>query len=128
MAKQLPAVGTRFALETGKLLEVVSATEALWLTAPPASEVRKQLKVAQLEALYESVYLRLFASWENALEGLVVYYMAGYRSATYLPSYPTGSRAATLAAARTALYGHNDFLLWHNPAKVIRRVQGVLTA
>ena len=126
MPKCLPAVGASFARETRRSLDVVTATEILWQTAPPASAVRKQLKVAQLEALYESVYLRLFASWENALERLVVYYLAGYRSKSYAPERVARGHSTTLKDARRALYGGSDFLLWHNPDKVIDRVRGVL--
>ncbi len=126
MAKSLPRIEDAFRRETERSLQVAAATETLWLTAPPASEIRKQLKVPQLEALYESVYLRMFAAWENALEDLVVHFLAGYRSPSYIPHRVSSSQGRTLKACRQQLYGGKGYLLWHNPAKVTQRVQGVL--
>jgi hypothetical protein len=128
MAKALPAVQARFAEETLKSLHVIGATEALWLTAPPTSEVRKQLKVGQLEALYESGYLRIYAAWENVLESLVVYYLAGYCSANYRPVYVARQPGPTLGEARAALYAGKSYLLWHDPRTVANRVRAQLTA
>lgn len=126
MAKSLPDITDRFVKATSQSLEVAAATEALWLTAPPASEIRQKLKVPQLEALYESVYLRMFSAWENALEELVVYFMAGYESQSYKPVAASGKLFPTVKSARAALYGSRDFLLWHNPRQVAERVENVL--
>lgn len=123
MASRLPNVAKRFADETQRSLDVVSATEALWLTAPPTSLVRQQLKVPQLEALYEAGYLRVFTSWENALEDLTLYYLAGYTTPNYTPTFVQGkARSRTLGDARTVLFGNKRYLLWHNPQRVIERV------
>lgn len=119
MARQLPDIPGRFVKNTQASLEVVSATEVLWTTAPPASAVRKQLKVGQLEALYESVFLRIFAAWETVVEDLVVYYMAGYESPGYSPVLSGTSPGTTLRAARSALYGSRDYLLWHSSRKIV---------
>jgi len=127
MARSLPDITDRFAKATSQSLGVAAATEALWLTAPPTSAIRQQLKVPQLEALYESVYLRIFSAWENALEELVVYFMAGYESQSYKPIAANGKLFPTLKSARAALYGSRDFLLWHNPKQVAERVESVLT-
>lgn len=126
MAKPLPDISGKFAKATSQSLQVAGATEALWRTAPPTSDIRRKLKVPQLEALYESVYLRLFSVWENTLEELVIYFMAGYESPSYMPVAASGKVAKTLKSARATLYGTNDFLLWHNPGRVADRVGKVL--
>jgi hypothetical protein len=126
VSKPLPRILEGFVAETERSLEVVASTETLWLTAPPTSEVRKQLKVPQLEALYESVYLRIFASWENALDDLVIHYMADYSSGEYVPKRVSGKASRTLKAARKELYAGKDYLLWHNPNQVVARVKKVL--
>lgn len=128
MARALPDLATKFATETQKSLNVAAATEALWRTAPPTSDVRRQLKVGQLEALYEAVYLRIFASWENTLEDLVVYFLAGYRSPSYVPAYVGPRPGATLTAARAFLYAGRPFMLWHSAQKATSQAAQHLVA
>ena len=66
-------------------LQVVAATETLWLSAPPAGAIRQQLKTPQLEAIYESAFLRVFGHWEGFLEEVVVRWMANQKSPSYSP-------------------------------------------
>lgn len=126
MSKALPDLASRFRSETQAFLDILGATEGLWITAPPTSEVRRQLKVGQLEALYEAVYLRIFASWETMLEDLTVYFLAGYRSSGYTPRFATPRPGNTLTASRAALYGTRDYLLWHRASTVATRVSSHL--
>ena len=58
----MAALDADFTKYVDESLKIIASTEVLWLTAPPASVVRKQLKVPQLEALYEAVYLRVFSA------------------------------------------------------------------
>ena len=111
-------------------LGIVASTEALWLTAPPTSQVRKQLKVDRLEALYESTYLRIFSFWEAFLEDCTIRLMSGSRTVNYTPIAAVGkTRSPSQTAALAALLGEGravanprDYLLWHNPAIVADRV------
>jgi hypothetical protein len=125
---KIAALDADFARRVNESLQIVSSTEALWLTAPPASNVRRQLKVPQLEALYESVYLRIFSAWESFIEDVLVRFMSGYETPTYQPSLmPTCPRAASVRAARVFLYGNRDYLLWHNPTASANRIANFLS-
>ena len=82
----------------------------------PRISIRQQLKVSQLEALYESVYLRIFSIWESFVEDVLVRLMAGYKTSTYQPArVPPCPSLSSIRAARSHLYGTRDYLLWHNP-------------
>ncbi len=112
----------------GASIRLVSATEALWISAPPASQLRQQLTAGQLEALYEAAYLRIFAAWESYLESTTVRLMAKKGTASYTPTCPPGTNLyRTLDLARAALFGGRNYLLWHNPQTVISRSAGVLS-
>ena len=129
MGRPMPRLGRAFADQVALSLQITASTEALWLTAPPASEVRKRLKVPQLEALYESTFLRLFTSWESYLEATVVRFMAGFEAPTYRPNAPTDSAIErTVTAAQARLYGGRDYLLWHHPTRSADRCARFLIA
>lgn len=83
--------------------------------------------MARGRALYEAVYLRVFTAWENTLEDITVYYLAGYAAPSYTPSLMPGViRSRTLTDARRVLFNGRPFLLWHSPQRVITRVSGFL--
>lgn len=127
MPQNMPDLATRYRVFVNESLVIVSSTEALWITAPPASAVRQQLKVGQLEALYESVFLRIFSAWEGFLEEALTRFVAGYRTPSHSPVVAAGAvRHRTVSSARAALYGGRTFLLWHDPKQVVRRSQGLL--
>lgn len=117
----------KFVNECDFTLSWLGATEALWQSAPPATQVRKQLKSQQLEALYESAYLRLFASWENFLEDCCARMMARAATPGYMPVAAHGATLySSLEQARAGLLNGRRFLLWHNPVTVADRVAGYL--
>lgn len=121
--KTMPALGTKCVASFNQSLDIASATETLWLTAKPASAVRKQLKTAQLEALYEATFLRVFSSYETFIEDSLVHYMANYGTASYIPNASATCQIHnSLTSAVAALYGGNDYLLWHNTKTSIGRV------
>ncbi len=126
--KTMPKLGTKCVSRFNEILKIAATTEGLWLAAPPASEIKKQLKVAQLEALYEATFLRIFASFESFIEDSLAHYMAGYATPTYTPAAATGSLHTTVSGALSTLYGTRPFLLWHDMGKDIRRSQKYLVA
>jgi len=127
--KPMPSLGTKYVADFNRTLSIVSATETLWLTAPPASEIRKQLKVPQLEALYEAAFLRVFSAYENFLEDSLSHFMAKYETPGYTPVPAAGaSLHGTIKRALVALYGTRPYLLWHGVPTVIRRAQNQLDA
>lgn len=115
-------------------VRIVSATEALWLTAPPTSSVRRQLTAKGLEALYESAFLRAFSAWEAYLERVTTSFMVGHVTRQHTPTLVPGRRRpSSMANALRCLLADGrspgnprDFLLWYNPNKVEDRVRGWL--
>ncbi|NUL46901.1 hypothetical protein F7P69_17095 [Cellulosimicrobium funkei] len=80
-----------------------------------------------MEALYESAFLRIFASWEVFQEDATIRMMAGAGTLAYKPVPALGSSIyGSMKAARVALYGNRPYLLWHNPEGVVNRVAKVL--
>lgn len=127
MSVQLETGAERFFTQCNETLAWLGATEALWLTAPPTTEIRRNLRVTQLEALYEAAFLRIFTAWEVTLEDLVLRMMAKAGTPSWIAAPASGkSLHPSIASARAALYGNRDFLLWHNPLKVTTRISGVL--
>lgn len=103
-------------------LKWLGATEALWLAAPPTTEIRRTLKVPQLEALYEAAFLRIFTAWEAFVEECLIRLMAGYRTSSYVPVATSGKHLfRTVREARSELYTGRDYLLWHNPTSIEKR-------
>lgn len=124
MAASLNPAYDAFTRELHITLDWLGATEALWLAAPPATDVRKRLKVKQLQALYESAFLRIFTAWEVFVEEVVIRHMAGAESSSYVPTFAPGkSKSSSLKAARQELYGNKTYLLWHHPDGVIHKTQ-----
>lgn len=123
----MPALGTKCVNSFNQSLDIASATETLWLTANPASAVRKQLKTPQLEALYEATFLRVFSAYESFLEDVLAHYMAGYETPTYTPTVSaTGTIHATVTSALTTLHTRSNgsirsYLLWHDAQTTIDR-------
>jgi hypothetical protein len=126
--KTIAALDVDFSRYVGDSLKIIASTEALWLTAPPASVIRKQLKVPQLEALYEAVYLRVFSAWEAFVEDVLVRFMSGYKTSTYGPVLTPGCpHSRTVRGARAVLYGARPYILWHNPVSSANRIAGFVT-
>ena len=123
-------LAAKFGTAIEETLSLAANTESLWLTSPPAAEVRQKLKSRQIEALYEAVYLRMFAYWEAFLEDLSMRWLAGYRSASYVPVPNGGRLCRTLGDSFTQLATEGgqvkDYLLWHNPQAVQRRLHRCL--
>jgi hypothetical protein len=101
---------------------VVANVEALWQTAPPRSDVRRQIGEAQLGALYEMAYLSIFGHWENFVEGCLVRMIAGQGSGTYSPQLVAPPKARTLTAARQRVLGNSRYLLWYDPQTCVTRI------
>ena len=126
--KVLPNIGAKCVARVNEILSIAATTEGLWLAAPPASEVKKNLKVAQLEALYEATYLRIFATFESFVEDALSHYMAGYATPHYSPHpAPNKGLHATIASARAELYHGKRYLLWHDMSRDVKRAQDHLS-
>lgn len=75
-----------------------------------------------LDYFVASVYLRIFGEWENFLEQACVLGLAGRAPSSVKAQYVSTISYATLTEARDAVFGSNDYLLWHNPEKVCLRI------
>jgi hypothetical protein len=127
--KSIAALDAGFERNVNDALTIIASTEVLWLTAPPASDIRKQLKVPQLEALYEAVYLRIFCAWESFIEDVLVRFMSGYATKTYKPTLAVNCpQHKRISSARSHLYGSKDYLLWYNPGRSADRVSKYVAA
>lgn len=82
---------------------------------------RSEWTTTKLEALYELAYLRVFAAWETCLEAVFFRSLCGYASQVGQETLIAGAYYRSLAAAELAVLAGNDYLLWHKPAKVIKR-------
>lgn len=123
MSSRLSLAQDKFTADCAETLRWLGATEALWLRAPPTTEVRKSLKTPQMEALYEAAFLRIFTGWEVFMEDACIRMMAGASSALYTPQAVPGlTLHQTLQSARVALYQGRRFLLWHDPQRAAERV------
>lgn len=127
--KAMPQLGPKCVARFNEILKIAATTEGLWLAAPPASEVKKQLKVRQLEALYEATFLRVFAAFESFLEDSLAHYMSGYGTASYTPVAAAGKAIhPTVSGALQTLYGNRSYLLWHDMARDISRSRANLVS
>lgn len=99
------------------------------MTAPPTTAVRMNLRTPQMEALYEAAFLRIFTAWEVALADVTARMMARAGTPTWAAQAPSGKHLySTLRESNIALFAGRDYLLWHNPATVVKRVGNVLLA
>src|SRR5690242_19174733 len=85
---------------------------------------RSEWTLLRVEALYELAYLRLFAGWEWCLESIFFRSLCGYasRAGQEVP-VAAGGYYSSIAVAETAVLGGAQFLLWHNPQRVVTRCQ-----
>ncbi len=121
----MPPLGSRFAIYADRMTAVCEAVEITLAQSQPGTVARKQLTHQRVALLYEAAYLRIFSSWEIFLEDVCLRQMLGYSSPMYSPSVSVGG-LVTLADARAHIYGKRDYVLWHNPDAVRKRVAGRL--
>jgi hypothetical protein len=82
--------------------------------------VRGELTVPRTELIYELAFLKAFNHWENFLEAVFLRYLCGYHFNGYAET-PRTTFAHSIADAMTRVYQGQQYLLWHNPTKVISR-------
>jgi hypothetical protein len=83
----------------------------------------RELNISRLEFLYEMALLRVFVEWEVFLEATFARYLCGYTSKIGTVT-PTGtSYLPSIGAADSAMRGGRDYILWHDPSKIVSRSQ-----
>lgn len=100
-------------------LELVRAGEVARTATLPA--VAREFYVSRLELLYEFAFLRMFVAWEVFLEDTFFRYLCGYVSRYGQATLTAGSHFRTLTAAQRAVLQNRDYVLWHNPTRVVQR-------
>ena len=97
---------------------------------------REQWTLARVEFLYELAYIRLFGTWEELLESVFFRSLCGYRSIAgqevLIPAACgigfIGPHFRSISSAESVVYGGADFLLWHDPDKVIKRCKKYISS
>lgn len=102
--------------------QIVAAGERARLSNP------SEWTAKRLEFLYETAYLRIFATWESVLESIFLRSLCGYASRTGQETMIRGSYFRSLLLAETAALTletrgtiPRTFMLWHSPHQIITR-------
>jgi hypothetical protein len=124
MPRQMPPLASKFADRAKAASGIAEAGEVIRSGARRGSTIYRELRLSRLEALHEMAYLRIFVAWEVFLEATFLRTQCGYESPLYSPVFVVGrSREPTLSAAQIALYGSQQYLLWHNPNSTVARAR-----
>jgi hypothetical protein len=120
----MPPLASRFADRAKAATGIAEAGEIIRSGARKGSTVYREFRLSRLEALHEMAYLRIFVAWEDFLEATFLRTQCGYESPLYSPTFIAGkTRQRSLAIAQLALYGNQQYLLWHNPNSTVTRAQ-----
>lgn len=129
----MPPLAAGFAIDTSSWVDLARVGEVVLIAASTNPTVRKELRPARLEALYELAFLRMFLSWETYLEETLTRLICGYslgtpgRTLSGDPFTLINAPFATLGAASAAILGGNPFVSWADPDKVIARSRRYVT-
>ena len=116
----MPNMARVFATSSSGAVDFARGIESV-RTHLAVTEARRLLPIARLELTYELAYLRMFTAWEDFLEQSLLRYMCGY-AARHGQEQPVGGHyCSTLSTAKTTLYGTQQYMLWHNPNRIIAR-------
>ena len=120
MSRQMPGLASRFRAYVAGALDLVYMGQRLRVDPVIGKRVRSELTPHRESVLYEMAYLRVFNAWEILLEECFLRYLCGYEFMG-AAERPACAYASNLAAAKTAVYRQQQYLLWHNPSKTISR-------
>ncbi len=121
MSRLMPKLAKEFATSATQAVEFAAGVEAA-RAGLHTKEAQEHLPIPRLELAYELTYLRVFNAWERFLEESFLRYLCGYQALHGCETpVPGKSFQSSLAGAKTVLYGRQNYLLWHNPQKVIQR-------
>ena len=133
MPRPLPRYDLALQAQADLANGLVTAGEAVRLAGGVG---REQWTLTRVELLYELAYIRLFVMWEELLECVFLRSLCGYQSrvgqevlipASCGPGL-IGSHFPSISAAQNLVYGGADFLLWHDPDKVIKRCKKYISS
>lgn len=119
MPRPLPLYGDDFESKCRNLIRFSQRLERnhIELTTPNAG-----LKRSGLELSYELLFLKIFLLWENFQQEVFLRLMMGYESNGGVETFQPGvARSTNLQAAETSLLRGRQYLLWHDPNRVVTR-------
>ena len=119
MPRRMPRLDRELSRRAQAALSIVRAGELARAYGP--ERVRTEWSVSRLESLYELAYLRAFSAWEICLEAIFYRSLCGFASGAGQETLVVGGYYPSVAAAEAAVMGNRDYLLWHNPRRVIDR-------
>jgi hypothetical protein len=127
MSRRMPPLPAPFRQSVLEAIEVAEAGEIAG-ASPRGTPVRSAWPFTRVELLYELAYVRIFNEWELFLESTLLRYLCGQHS-THGTVVRTGGapHCRSLSDAERAFLGGQHYFLWHNPSRVIRRTQYLLT-
>lgn len=121
MARNMPPLASQLRTKVREAVDLANMGERLCAHPTIGITVRQELTTYRQYLIYELAYLRAFNQWEIFLESVCLRYLCGYQFMGSTET-PVGAFAADLATAKANLYAGNAYLLWHNPQRVITRV------
>jgi hypothetical protein len=122
MPRPMPALSTALGARAKVGSQLASTGEIMRASAASDSVLTASLTLSALEALYEAVFVRMFADWEVFLEETFLRMMCGYYSSCWTPVL-VAPACRSLADAKAVLFAGKQFLLWWNPAVTVTRAQ-----
>jgi hypothetical protein len=120
MPRPLPRLDLTFAASARAAISLVQRIEGARVAGRPEDQDR--IRLNDVELAYELAYLRVFTAWEVLLEDIFVRLMCGYTrggAAEALVGRAVPYRK--ISDAEAAMLHGQQFVLWHNSAKVINR-------
>ncbi|MCE8050641.1 hypothetical protein HOP61_04985 [Halomonas daqingensis] len=120
MPREMPNLALSFANSVDGAVELVKGVESA-RSKLGSEDSRQCLPVPRIELTYELSFLRIFNAWEDFLEQGLLRYMCGYEARHGQEDPIDGVFCKSLRSAKVKLNSGQQYLLWHNPGKVVRR-------
>lgn len=118
----MPALDQRLGDRIRESVSIAHAAETARLS-PKSSNVYRAFSLTRVELLYELAFLRVFLAWESYLEEVFVRCLCGYRTRHGIVAPRSGTHSRTLQGAQGVILGGRTYVLWHDPAIVVRRAR-----
>ena len=129
MPRQMPPYAAWFQQRVDEAIRIARAGDLVIASNPVGTPLRREWHFSRVELLYELAYLRIFLEWETYLQETFVRYLCGYRSARGMCAPIAGTQyRADLSSAESDVLRGRDYVLWHDPAKIIARAQNFFAA
>ena len=86
-----------------------------------------RIRLHDVELAYELAYLRIFVEWEVFLEEALSRFMCGFQHSGGMEPLKAGfGYAKRIGDAKNILLNNKDYILWHNPDRVIQHAKRIL--